>query len=169
MKAEPQRPGVWNVWVHRISTGEDRQLSSYDAGVVRSATWFPNGERLAYSHGATLVIVDIETASSRRIDSPVPGRRLRASSVSPDGRYVAMPLERDGVWLLEVRTGRMHRIIQDPQVSDDVKWLGRSGRLAYYRLRPDGGWRTWRGSAPLRGDPSMDASGESGSGDASPR
>jgi hypothetical protein len=167
VKAEPQRPGVWNVWVHRISNGEDRQLSSYDVGVVRSATWFPNGERLAYSHGATLVIVDIDTGSSRRIESPVPGRRLRASSVSPDGRYVAMPLEQDGVWLLEVRTGRMHRIVQDPQVSDDVKWIGRSGRLAYYRLRPDGGWRTWRGSAPTRGDAGLDASGESG--DASPR
>ena len=59
---------------------------------------------------------------------------------------MALSLERDGVWLLDVERGRMRRIVEDPEVSDDLKWLGESGRLAYYRLRPDGGWRTWRGA-----------------------
>ena len=73
VKAEPQQPGVWNVWAYRVATGELRRLSSSQHGVARSAAWFPNGERLAFSHGATLVIVDIETVSSRRFESPVAG------------------------------------------------------------------------------------------------
>jgi hypothetical protein len=150
VKAEPGRPDVWNVWSYHLSTGEMRRLSAHQRGVVRSATWFPDGRRLSYSHGASLMIVDVATAKARRFESPIPGHELRASSVSPDGRYVAMPLERDGIWLLDVSTGRMQRIVEDSHVSDDVKWLGRDGRLAYYRLRPDGGWRTWRGAARLR-------------------
>jgi WD40-like Beta Propeller Repeat len=144
--AEPERPEIWNVWAYEISSGTLRRLSSHNNRVARAATWFPASDRLAYSHGTSLVIVTIASAQAAEYHSPVRGRAPRASAVSPDGRAVALSLERDGVWLLDVERGRMRRIVEDPEVSDDLKWLGDSGRLAYYRLRPDGGWRTWRGA-----------------------
>ena len=103
---------------------------------------------LSYSHGTSLVIVDnrlgVRPPTSHR---PCRGDTLRASAVSPDGRDVAL-LARARRCVAPRRRTRPHAAHRRgsrrcPTISSG--WA-ESGRLAYYRLRPDGGWRTWRGA-----------------------
>ena len=145
MRTEPGRPDVWNLWVYRVGSGELRRLTANTSGVVRGATWFPGGERLCYGHGSSIAVANVETGVTRRYPSPLTGRTVGRSSVSPNGRQVAFALERDGIWLLDVGTGRMRRVIEDADATDDVSWTGRGGRLVYYSLSTRGEG-TWRGA-----------------------
>ena len=144
-RAEEDRPQVWNLWLHDLSTGGLRRLTSYRTGQTWGASWFPDGRRICYSQADQLVVLDITTGSAERFRSPA-GPRLRTPAVSPDGRRIVFQVDRDGVWLLDLQTRSFRRIVDDPTAEEFV-WNPQGTRVAYHSRRT-GEWRIWVTTAP---------------------
>ena len=142
IKAEPQRPNVWNVWLADLGGHSLTRVSHHAVGQAWSASWFPGGTRLAYSVEDRLIIEDLARATTRVIPSPRPGHLVRTPAVSPDGQWVMFQVHRDGVWLLEVATGRMRRLLADA-TAEEFAWSPDSRRVVYHTHR-DGGWSLWQ-------------------------
>jgi Tol biopolymer transport system component len=53
---------------------------------------------------------------------------------------------RDGVWLLDVRTREMRRILDDA-TAEEFAWAPDGRRIAYHSRR-DGVWKIWVMSVP---------------------
>ena len=105
------------------------------------ASWFPDSASYAYSHEEELIIAD---RSGRRLTtylSPVRGRIVRTPAVSPDGRQIVFQVFREGVWVLDLVTGNMRSLIDDPS-AEEFAW-DPSGRRIAYHSRRDGEWRIW--------------------------
>ena len=51
-------------------------------------------------------------------------------------------VHRDGVWLLEVATGRMRRLLADA-TAEEFAWSPDSRRVVYHTHR-DGRWSLWQ-------------------------
>src|SRR5262249_410798 len=138
IRAEPGNPRVWNLWVLTTDTGELRRLTHYTSGQTWSASWFPDGERLCYTHEDTIVLLDVAPERSRTYNSPLEHRLLRAPAVSPDGKKVVFQVYRDGVWLLDVVDGSMRPVLKDP-TAEEFAWAPDSRRVAFHSRR-DGQW-----------------------------
>jgi hypothetical protein len=54
---------------------------------------------------------------------------------------VAFEIEKDGIWLLDLASGSMQRVIEDPSPGD-VAWSDGGRRLIYYSVRARQ-WRAW--------------------------
>jgi len=141
VRAEAERPKVWNLWTADVSSGRERRLTSYKVGAPWGGSWFPDGRRIAYSHENNLVILDLETGRQRVLDSPVAGRPVRTPAVSPDGKRVMFQVHRDGAWLLELADGTMRKVLSDPS-AEEYTWAPDGRRVAYYS-RSDGTWGVW--------------------------
>jgi hypothetical protein len=146
VRAEPDRPRVWNLWRLNRATGEQTRLTSHRYGQTWGASWFPDSRRVCYSHEDRIVVLDTETGETRAFASPLPRRLLRTPAVSPDGRVVAFQVIRNGVWLLNVSDGTMRRLIEDPS-AEEFAWSPDGRRLAYHSRR-SGEWRIWIAAAP---------------------
>ena len=146
VRAEPDRPHVWNLWRLDRSSGEVARLTEHRYGQTWGASWFPDSRRLCYSHEDRLIVLDSEDGSSRVFMSPHPGRLVRTPAVSPDGRLVAFQVLRSGVWLLDLDSGTSRRLIEDPS-AEEFAWDPNGGRLAYHS-RQSGEWRIWIAAAP---------------------
>jgi hypothetical protein len=134
---------VWNLWTLNLSTGETQQISRHAYGQAWGGSWFPDGRRIAYSHETRLVIHDLETHTERAFNSPLKGRLVRTPAVSPDGRRVAFQVRKDGTWLLELPSGSMRRILEDP-TAEEYTWSPDGRRLAYHSRRSgSGAWGVW--------------------------
>ncbi len=48
---------------------------------------------------------------------------------------------KDGIWILDVRTRQMRRILDDP-AAEEFSWAPDGRRIAYHSNR-DGAWRIW--------------------------
>jgi hypothetical protein len=142
IKAEPQRPRVWNVWVANLDGTGLTRVSHHAVGEAWSASWFPGGTRLAYSVEDRLVIADLTLGTSRVIRSPRPRHLVRTPAVSPDGQWIVFQVHRDGAWLLQVGTGKMHRVLADP-TAEEFAWSP-DGRRVVYHTHRDGGWSLWQ-------------------------
>jgi Tol biopolymer transport system component len=142
IKAEPRRPRVWNVWVANPDGTGLTRVSDHAVGEAWSASWFPGGTRLAYSVEDRLVIADLTLGTSRVIRSPRPGHLVRTPAVSPDGKWIVFQVHRDGAWLLQVGTGRMHRVLGDA-TAEEFAWSP-DGRRVVYHTHRDGGWSLWQ-------------------------
>lgn len=136
----PDPDDVWNLWTLNLSSGEERQITRNKIGQPWGGSWFPDGQRIAYSHETRLVIHDLENGTERAYDSPIKGRQVRTPAVSPDGRRVVFQVYRDGTWLLELRNGSMRRILEDP-TAEEYTWAPDGRRLAYHTRRS--GTATW--------------------------
>jgi len=147
IKADAGRPRVWNVWVADLASGARTQVSHHRVGQAWGASWFPDGQRLAYSVEDTLVISAVQTGKKRVLPSPRKGRLVRTPAVSPDGRWIVFQVYRDGVWLLEVATGRTRRVLGDP-AAEEFAWAPEGGRIAYHTRRGSG-WSLWQFSLPM--------------------
>ena len=66
---------------------------------------------------------------------------VRTPAVSPDGRQIVFQVFRDGVWMLDLATGTMHGVLDDPS-AEEFAW-DPSGRRIAYHSRRDGEWRIW--------------------------
>jgi Tol biopolymer transport system component len=141
VRAEADRPKVWNLWTADVSSGGQRRLTSYKVGAPWGASWFPDGRRIAYSHETNLVILDLETGRQRAFDSPVAGRPVRTPAVSPDGKRVMFQVYRDGAWLLELADGTMRKVLSDPS-AEEYTWAPDGRRVAYHSRRDDA-WGVW--------------------------
>ena len=72
VRAEADRPKVWNLWTADVESGHARRLTSYRFGAPWGGSWFPDGQRIAYSHETNLVVLDLEAASSASTSRPSP-------------------------------------------------------------------------------------------------
>ena len=139
IRGEPARPRVWNLWLRDIQSGRLRRHTSFRAGQVWGASWFPDGRRLAYSHEDRLIISHLDGRDDIIISSPRRGQLVRTPAVSPDGRQVVFQVFRNGVWLLDVDTGDARRILDDAS-AEEFAWSP-DGRQIAYHSRHDGAWK----------------------------
>jgi Tol biopolymer transport system component len=142
IRAERQRPRTWNVWVLDRDTGEISQVSRHRVGQAWSASWFPDGEHVAYSVEDRLVIAGVQSGTTRVLRSPRRGRLVRTPAVSPDGRWIVFQVFHDGIWLAEVETGAMHRLAADP-AAEEFAWSP-DVREVVYHTKKAGVWSLWR-------------------------
>ena len=146
VRAEPNQPKVWNLWRRDLATGELRRLTSYRYGQTWGASWFPDARRICYSHENQIVVLDIETGAQESFQSPRGNRLVRTPAVSPDGSRIVFQVYHDGVWLLDLQTRDMRRIIDDP-TAEEFAWNPQGTRVAYHSRR-GGEWRIWVTNAP---------------------
>ena len=142
LKAEDQRPRVWNLWLADLATGFTCRVSAHDVGQTWGASWFPDGQRLAYSVEDKLVLAYVNNPNFRVIPSPRRGHLIRTPAVSPDGNYVVFQVHRDGGWLLDVARGTMRRVLADV-AAEEFAWSPDSERVVFHTRR-NGAWSVWQ-------------------------
>lgn len=141
VRAEPDQPQVWNLWQLTLTSGDLRRLTSYRVGQPWGASWFPDGRRIAYSHETALVILDLENGLRQVYESPRAARLVRTPAVSPSGNEILFQVFRDGVWLLDVNSGAMHRVLDDAS-AEEYAWSPNGKQVAYHSRRA-GRWGLW--------------------------
>jgi len=141
LRAEDDKPRVWNLWVNYLASGAMTRLTSHSYGQVWAGSWFPDGRRIAYSHEDRLVVLDLNSGQSKTYASPRPGHLVRTPAVSPDGRWIMFQVLRDGAWLLDLTTGSMQRALDDPS-AEEFTWAPDGRRVAFHSRR-NGEWGLW--------------------------
>jgi hypothetical protein len=142
VRAEPGRSRVWNVWLADPDSGQLQRVTNHTIGQPWGASWFPDGQRLAYSLEDRLMVADLRTGLARGYRSPRPRRLVRTPAVSPNGRQIVFQVQRDGVWLLDVEHARMRRILAD-ETAEEFVWAPDGGAIAYH-ARKAGSYGLWR-------------------------
>lgn len=137
VKAEPDHPEVWNLWLADVSTRREQRLTGYDAGESWGASWFPDGRHLAFGRGNAVMTLDLANRT-HRILYELPHGRIRTLAVSPDGRRIVFSVEDAGAWLLDVRAVSAHRVVDDP-TAENFAWGPDGRRVAFHSAR-SGGW-----------------------------
>jgi len=141
VRAESDRPNVWNLWTVDLQSGGAHRLTSNADGQLSGGSWFPDGNRIAYSRGDRIVVLDVSSGRERNYATPRPGRTVREPVVSPDGRRLMFHVQRDGAWLLDVSDGSMLKVISDP-TAENYSWSPDGRRVAYQSQR-SGEWGVW--------------------------
>lgn len=141
VRAEADRPAVWNLWINSIDGGEARRITKYRYGQTWTASWFPDSVRVCYAHENALTVLDLETGRMRQYESPIAGALVRTPAVSPGGSRVVFQVLRHGVWMLDVATGSMQRVLADPS-AEEFAWTPDGSRVAFHSKR-SGEWAVY--------------------------
>jgi hypothetical protein len=138
VRAEKGRPNVWNLWVLSLESGTMRRITQYRYGQTWGASWFPDGERIAYTHETKIIVRDLTSGATREFDSPIPHRLVRTAAVSREGTRVMFQVYRDGAWILDLGDGSMRRVLADP-TAEEFAWAPDGKRVAFHS-RSGNGW-----------------------------
>jgi hypothetical protein len=141
VRAEPEAPKVWNLWTAASDGTQLQRVTRHRVGQAWGASWFPDGRRVAYSVEARLVVLDLATGQAQTFNSPRPGQLVRTPAVSPDGGRIIFQVFREGVWLLDLDSGRMRRVLDDP-TAEEFTWSPEGDRVAFHSRR-SGVWSVW--------------------------
>jgi WD40 repeat protein len=141
MRRERSSGQPWNLWLLSLDSGNERRLTNYRSGQTWSASWFPDGHRIAYTHDGALLVLDFQTHRTQKFQAPIAGRALRMPAVSPNGRYVLFQVDRHGVWLVDLDDGSMRCALADPTAEQFV-WAADGRRFAFHS-RQTGEWGVW--------------------------
>jgi Tol biopolymer transport system component len=141
IRAEPNNSRVWNLWLLAIDSGEMRRLTSFKYGQTWSASWFPNGRQVCYTHEDKLIVQDLATGRITEYASPVRQQLVRTPAVSPDGTKVVFQVYRHGAWLLDLTDGSTRCVLTDPS-AEEFAWSPDGRRVAFHSRR-DGQWGIW--------------------------
>jgi hypothetical protein len=138
IRAEVDRPSVWNLWVKPVNGGEARRITRYPYGQTWSASWFPDSVHICFTHEDTLTVLDLETGRTRQFASPVKGALVRTPAVSPDGSRIVFQVFRHGAWMLNPADGSTQCVLTDP-TAEEFAWAPDGARIAFHSKR-DGQW-----------------------------
>jgi Tol biopolymer transport system component len=138
VRAEPNAPSVWNIWIQPSAGGTPQRVTRYRYGQTWTASWFPDGHRIAYSHEDELTILDLTTSHAQHFTAPVRRSLVRTPAVSPDGSRVVFQVFRSGVWMLNVHDGSMECVLADP-TAEEFAWAPDGNRFAFHSRR-NGEW-----------------------------
>lgn len=141
VRAESGRPKVWNIWTVDLVSGAGTRVTSHRYGQPWGASWFPDGNRIAYSHEDRLIVQSLSGGPLRTFASPVRGRLVRTPAISPDGRRIIFQVRHDGAWLLDLTNDSMRRVLEDPS-AEEFTWSPDGRRVAYHSRR-SGTWGVW--------------------------
>ncbi|HET7697207.1 MAG TPA: hypothetical protein VFK57_15955 [Vicinamibacterales bacterium] len=141
VRAEPNASNVWNVWTAAPDGSQLQRRTHHRVGQAWGASWFPDGRRIAYSVETRLIVLDLHSGATTSYKSPVSNRLVRTPAVSPDGRRIIFQVYREGVWLLDMETRRMQRILPDP-TAEEFTWSPDGRRVAFHSRR-SGAWSVW--------------------------
>jgi hypothetical protein len=145
LRAEDDKPAVWNLWMMDLGTSDMTRLTNHPYGQVWGGAWFPDGRRIAYSHEDRLLILDLDSVQVVSYTSPRAGRLVRTPAVSPDGRWIMFQVFRDGAWLLNLASGSMERVLDDA-TAEEFTWAPDGRRVAFHSRR-SGEWGLWQMAA----------------------
>lgn len=141
VRGEPSRPLVWNMWTVTLATGQHKRVTSYESGQVWGASWFPDGQRVAFTHDGQAVVMNLRSDAVRTYPSPRKAPVAGLPAVSPDGTRILFQITGDGTWLLDLRSGGMKKIVSDPS-AESYTWSPDGSRVAYHSRATDT-WGVW--------------------------
>ncbi len=124
-----------------VENGITRNLTHSSDAHDREAAWSPDGKQLAYVSDASgedaLWIRDADGAHPKALTHEVYGR-LYLPRWAPDGKRIAFSDKEGRVLVVEVATGKVTEIANDPlELQRDYAWSPKGGFLAYTLTEDD--------------------------------